>query len=166
MHKLRAISLICAGMFAGALASVGIQAYAEKNSSTLPLQEIRQFTSVFNAVKDYYVDEVEDRQLLQSAVEGMVSGLDPHSSYLDVDGFKDMNEATQGSFGGLGGRYEELVRVERGRGTRRDPCRGRQDPRGKVKTAYPPAPPGDIFCPCSLIPLYKRCGFGYNLLTE
>lgn len=102
MHKLRAISLICAGMFAGALASVGIQAYAEKNSSTLPLQEIRQFTSVFNAVKDYYVDEVEDRQLLQSAVEGMVSGLDPHSSYLDVDGFKDMNEATQGSFGGLG----------------------------------------------------------------
>lgn len=102
MHKLRAISLICAGMFAGAVASVGIQAYAEKNSPTLPLQEIRQFTSVFNAVKDYYVDEVEDRQLLQSAVEGMVSGLDPHSSYLDVEGFKDMNEATQGSFGGLG----------------------------------------------------------------
>ena len=51
------------------------------------------------------------------------------------------------------------------RGTRRDPCRGRQDPRRKVKTVYPPAPPGDIFCPCSLRPLYKRRGFGYNLFT-
>ncbi len=102
MHKLRAISLLCAGMLAGALATVGIEACAEKSASSLPLLEVRQFTSVFNAVKDYYVDPVEDRELLQSAIEGMVSGLDPHSSFLDNKGFQDLNESTHGSFGGLG----------------------------------------------------------------
>lgn len=101
--KLRLISLFVAGACAGVLASVGFQAYAEKNSADeLPLQEIRQFTSVFNAVKDYYVDDVSDKELLEFAVEGMVSGLDPHSSFLDPEGFEDMNEATHGAFGGLG----------------------------------------------------------------
>ena len=52
--------------------------------------------------KDFYVDDVSDAKLLQSAVDGMVSGLDPHSSFLDVEGYKDMTESTQGSFGGLG----------------------------------------------------------------
>lgn len=101
--KLRLLSLFVAGACAGVLASVGFQAYAEKNSADeLPLQEIRQFTSVFNAVKDYYVDDVSDKELLEFAVEGMVSGLDPHSSFLDPEGFEDMNEATHGAFGGLG----------------------------------------------------------------
>ena len=101
--KLRLLSLFVAGACAGVLASVGFQAYAEKNSADeLPLQEIRQFTSVFNAVKDYYVDDVSDKELLEFAVEGMVSGLDPHSSFLDPEGFADMNEATHGAFGGLG----------------------------------------------------------------
>ncbi len=101
--KLRLLSLFVAGACAGVLASVGFQAYAEKNTAEgLPLQEIRQFTSVFNAVKDYYVDEVSDKELLEFAVEGMVSGLDPHSNFLDPKGFEDMNEATHGAFGGLG----------------------------------------------------------------
>lgn len=98
--KLRLLSLFVAGACAGVLASVGFQAYAEKSTAEgLPLQEIRQFTSVFNAVKDYYVDEVSDKELLEFAVEGMVSGLDPHSNFLDPKGFEDMNEATHGAFG-------------------------------------------------------------------
>ena len=88
--------------WSNALGSVGLQACAENKVLDLPLQEIRQFTSVFNAVKDYYVEDVADNKLLQLAVEGMVSGLDPHSNFLDVEGFKDMNESTQGAFGGLG----------------------------------------------------------------
>lgn len=102
IKHIRSATLIGIGAVAGILCSVGLQAFAEKQTTTLPLQEIRQFTSVFNAVKDYYVDPVDDRKLLQSAVEGMVSGLDPHSNFLDVEGFKDLNEATQGAFGGLG----------------------------------------------------------------
>ena len=102
MTTFRSLALVGAGLCAGVLSTIGIDAYAEKQSSSLPLMEIRQFTSAFNAIKDYYVDDVSDAKLLQSAVEGMVSGLDPHSSFLDVKGFKDMNESTQGSFGGLG----------------------------------------------------------------
>ena len=103
MHKLRSVTLLCAGICAGVLSTVGITAYAEKQSAApLPLAEIRQFTSAFNAIKDFYVDDVSDAKLLQSAVDGMVSGLDPHSSFLDVEGYKDMTESTQGSFGGLG----------------------------------------------------------------
>lgn len=101
--KLRLLSLFVAGACAGMLATTGFQAFAGKTADEgLPLQEIRQFTSVFNAVKDYYVDEISDRELLELAVEGMVSGLDPHSNFLDSKGFKDMNEATHGAFGGLG----------------------------------------------------------------
>ena len=101
--KLRLLSLFVAGALAGALATTGMQVYADKQAeTTLPLMEVRQFTSVFNAVKDYYVDEVSDKELLELAVEGMVSGLDPHSSFLDPEGFEDMSEATHGSFGGLG----------------------------------------------------------------
>lgn len=102
MLKLRSISLVVAGAFAGVLLSMGIQAYAEKNASTVPLDDIQQFSTVFNAVKDYYVDQVPDSKLLEYAVEGMVSGLDPHSEFLDIKGYKALSEATQGSFGGLG----------------------------------------------------------------
>lgn len=103
MAKLRALTLVGFGAIAGAIASIGLQAWAEKQpAEPLPIQEIRQFTSVFNAVKDYYVDPVTDKELLQSAVEGMVSGLDPHSNFLDQEGFEDMNESTHGAFGGLG----------------------------------------------------------------
>lgn len=102
MKNLRSITLLGAGLCAGILSTVGMTAYAEKKTDPLPLMEIRQFTSAFNAIKDYYVDDVTDAKLLQSALEGMVSGLDPHSNFLDVEGYKDMAESTQGSFGGLG----------------------------------------------------------------
>lgn len=102
IQHFRALTLVGIGAVAGVLSSVGLQAYAEKKTLDLPLQEIRQFTSVFNAVKDFYVEDVSDNKLLQLAVEGMVSGLDPHSNFLDAEGFKDMSESTQGAFGGLG----------------------------------------------------------------
>ncbi len=101
--QFRALPYIGAGLCAGILASAGLQVWAGKSpAEPLPLQEIRQFTSVFNAVKDYYVDDVADKVLLQSAISVMVSGLDPHSSFLDQKDFEDMNESTHGAFGGLG----------------------------------------------------------------
>ncbi|MEJ0046532.1 MAG: PDZ domain-containing protein [Rhodospirillales bacterium] len=68
----------------------------------LPIEELRSFTEVFSAIKQAYVEPVEDKKLITEAINGMLSGLDPHSAYLDVDGFKELTIGTQGEFGGLG----------------------------------------------------------------
>ncbi|ROR98877.1 carboxyl-terminal processing protease [Sinobacterium caligoides] len=68
----------------------------------LPLEELRIFTDVFNQIRVAYVDEVDDKTLLKNAVKGMLSGLDPHSAYLDASTFDDLKESTSGEFGGLG----------------------------------------------------------------
>ena len=101
MSKIKSAVLLGIGATAGLLISVGFQAYAGKEP-VLPLEDVRQFSNTFQAVKSFYVDDVSDKKLLQSAVEGMVSGLDPHSNFLDTKGYKDLNESTEGSFGGLG----------------------------------------------------------------
>ena len=68
----------------------------------LPVEELRAFADVFNAVKQGYVEPVEDKKLITQAISGMLAGLDPHSAYLDADAFKDLQVGTQGEFGGLG----------------------------------------------------------------
>ncbi|NLW05934.1 MAG: S41 family peptidase [Pseudomonadaceae bacterium] len=68
----------------------------------LPLDELRSFAEVYERIKQAYVHEVDDRELLESAIKGMLSGLDPHSAYLAPEAFKDLRESTQGEFGGLG----------------------------------------------------------------
>jgi carboxyl-terminal processing protease len=100
-RKFRAAGLIATGAVAGVLLSVGITAVAQ-HGTPLPLDELRQLSSVFNAIKDNYVEPVDDKTLINNAISGMVSNLDPHSAYLDADAFKDMQTSTQGEFGGLG----------------------------------------------------------------
>ena len=68
----------------------------------LPISELRTFTEVFSRIKSDYVVPVDDKKLLQDAVQGMLAGLDPHSSYLDPEGFKEIRVGTEGEFGGLG----------------------------------------------------------------
>ena len=68
----------------------------------LPLDDLRKFTEVFERIKRGYVEEVSDRKLLNKAIKGMLSGLDPHSAYLEPEAFKDLRESTSGEFGGLG----------------------------------------------------------------
>jgi len=113
--RLRTFSLIGTGALAGIAISLGISAYAFRDSrGPIPLEEIRQFTDVFAAVKANYVEPVEDKRLMQEAISGMLSGLDPHSAFLDGDAFKDLQAGTQGEFGGLGievGAEEGAVRV-------------------------------------------------------
>lgn len=60
------------------------------------------FGNVFERVRAQYVDEVSDKELIEYAINGMLSSLDPHSAYLNVEDFKDMREQTKGEFGGLG----------------------------------------------------------------
>jgi carboxyl-terminal processing protease len=103
--SLKNIGLISTGVLAGVLLSLGITATAQRASdgrSPLPIDEIRQFTDVFGAIKSSYVEPVDDKKLITEAINGMVSGLDPHSAYLDEKAFKDLREQTVGKFGGLG----------------------------------------------------------------
>lgn len=72
------------------------------SNGKLPLQELRTFADVFNQIRLSYVEEVDDKQLLEYAIRGMLSGLDPHSTYLDTDSFDDLQISTSGEFGGLG----------------------------------------------------------------
>ena len=103
MGKLKPLGLISIGAIAGILVSIGLTAVAQRETrSTLPLDELRQFTDVFGAIKSNYVENVEDKKLITEAISGMLTGLDPHSAYLDADAFKELQVGTQGEFGGLG----------------------------------------------------------------
>ncbi|WP_288106809.1 S41 family peptidase, partial [Limnobacter sp.] len=102
-HKVRQISLVSVGLVAGVCVSIGISAVAQKQpSDPLPLSELREFTEVYGAIKNFYVEPVTDQKLFEGAISGMVSNLDPHSAYLDQDAFKELRVGTQGQFGGLG----------------------------------------------------------------
>ncbi|MCP5110980.1 MAG: S41 family peptidase, partial [bacterium] len=68
----------------------------------LPLKQLRPFAASFGRIKSDYVEEVEDKVLLEHAIRGMLSGLDPHSSYLDAEEYKELRVGTRGEFGGLG----------------------------------------------------------------
>src|ERR1044071_2066830 len=103
MQKLRSIGFILVGAIAGVLISLNFQAIAERATrSALPIEELRPFTEVFGAIKTNYVEPVEDKKLITEAINGMLTGLDPHSSYLDAEAFKELQVGTQGQFGGLG----------------------------------------------------------------
>ena len=80
----------------------------------LPLNELRIFAEAFNRVSAAYVEEIDDRALLDSAIKGMLSQLDPHSAYLDRESFSELQETTTGNYGGLGlevGQEDGLVKV-------------------------------------------------------
>ena len=103
MSKIRNIGLIALGVVAGVLLSLNFQAIADRAArGPLPVDELRAFTEVFGAIKQNYVEPVEDKKLITEAINGMLAGLDPHSAYLDADAFKELQVGTQGQFGGLG----------------------------------------------------------------
>jgi carboxyl-terminal processing protease len=101
--KLKQFSLVMTGVVAGVILSLNFPANADKPAQQpLPVEELRAFADVFNAIKRGYVEPVEDKKLVTQAISGMLSGLDPHSAYLDADALKELQVGTQGEFGGLG----------------------------------------------------------------
>ena len=70
--------------------------------SRLPLRELRSFTQVFEQIRQGYIEKVEDRQLLENAISGMLLELDPHSAYLSKQDYQNLQENTSGYYGGLG----------------------------------------------------------------
>jgi len=72
------------------------------NKAPLPLDELRTFAEVLDRIKAAYVEPVDDKTLLENAIKGMLSNLDPHSAYLGPEDFAELQESTSGEFGGLG----------------------------------------------------------------
>ncbi len=101
--KLEKFTLILSGAIIGILISINLPVFADKTKSTnLPIDELRTFAEVFGKIKSDYVEPIEDKKLINEALNGMLSGLDPHSTFLDKDDFKDLQQGTSGEFGGLG----------------------------------------------------------------
>ena len=114
-RRFKEYGLIGVGLVAGVLVSLNFSAVASKDTPLpLPVEELRAFSEVFGRIKSDYVEPVSDKKLITEAINGMLSGLDPHSAYLDAEGFKELQTSTQGEFGGLGievGMEDGLVKV-------------------------------------------------------
>ena len=99
----RTFLYVAIGCALGLTLAVGQGVFAERSDGgTLPLEDLRTFTEVFAKIKSDYVEPVEDKMLLESAIRGMLTGLDPHSAYLVPEDYEDLQAGTSGEFGGLG----------------------------------------------------------------
>ena len=79
-----------------------IQAKETQETSRLPLEELRHFTQTFERIRQEYIEEVDDKKLLEMSIKGLLGSLDPHSEYLDEQAFSLLEEHSSGEFGGLG----------------------------------------------------------------
>jgi carboxyl-terminal processing protease len=68
----------------------------------LPIEEVRLFAEALEAIRTAYVSDIDDRTLIDYAIRGMLAGLDPHSAYLSADDYDNLQDSTEGEFGGLG----------------------------------------------------------------
>ncbi|WP_268799110.1 S41 family peptidase [Pseudomonas huanghezhanensis] len=91
-----------AGAAPAATPAASPAATAPNLKAPLPLDELRTFAEVMDRIKAAYVEPVDDKTLLENAIKGMLSNLDPHSAYLGPEDFQELQESTSGEFGGLG----------------------------------------------------------------
>jgi len=109
-HSLRTVAAIAFGTVFGLSIALTHGVLAERSdeettkieATGLPVEDLQTFVEILTRVQDGYVEDVTDSQLLENAIRGMLSGLDPHSAYLDAQEFEDITASTQGQFGGLG----------------------------------------------------------------
>ena len=104
----RTLIALCAGAVFGFSGAIAGDVRAEHRedlpnaSATLPWEQARLFAEVYERIKREYVDEVDDKALMEKAIRGMVAALDPHSAYLDTDEFEEIRLSTMGSYPGVG----------------------------------------------------------------
>ena len=104
-HLFRLTALVLATTLLGSQAAQATPDLATEtisDSAPLPLDDLRTFAEVMDRIKSAYVEPVSDKTLLENAIKGMLSNLDPHSAYLEPEAFRDLQESTSGEFGGLG----------------------------------------------------------------
>lgn len=92
---------VAGGTLLGMVLTFALPVSAQRDNS-VALEEIQAFTEVMNRIKRSYVNEVDDKTLIDNAIRGMVSGLDPHSAYFSSEELEDFKVSTTGKFGGLG----------------------------------------------------------------
>ena len=112
--KMKVAGWVVVGAVAGAMTTMGLQATARNSLGQLPLEDMQQLAAVFDVVKNSYVEPVDEKKLIKDAISGMVSGLDPHSQYLEGKAFSEFRESVSGKFVGVGieiGMEDGLVKV-------------------------------------------------------
>lgn len=98
----KTLAVLGLGMSLGLGLSLTSGVFATKQPADLPLDELQSFVEILNRVQSDYVEDIGDDALLENAIRGMLSGLDPHSAYLDPEEYKEVTVSTSGKFGGLG----------------------------------------------------------------
>lgn len=106
MNMMKLINNLLISLVASLWANLSYAEQAEEltpsSETPLPIEQIRNFSEIFTIIKQSYVEDVTDEELLDYAIVGMLQGLDPHSLYYKEEDFTDLNESTKGRFGGLG----------------------------------------------------------------
>lgn len=101
--KFRTGLVLAIGFVLGALVSVTHGVFAERSTGTeLPYEQARMLAEVLERVKDNYVEEKGDQELMEEAIRGLLKGLDDHSNFMDAEEYRQMRESTSGRFGGVG----------------------------------------------------------------
>lgn len=101
----RLVTGILAGTVVGVATSLSLNVFAFKQNNDdveLPLPQLQKFTEVYARVKQDYVETPDSKEMMNNAIRGMLTGLDPHSDYLDEEAYKELQVGTTGEFGGLG----------------------------------------------------------------
>src|SRR5512142_2419439 len=99
---MKRLGLVALGMGLGFITAVGLLPQAQGANNTNIYKQFDLFSDAYEKVRENYVRPVQDSELMNGAIEGMVSSLDPHSSYMDPKAFADMQIQTKGEFGGVG----------------------------------------------------------------
>lgn len=109
MLKKKSIFILFLGIMLGVFVSTCGSVFADRDNGevstdteALPFEDLRTFTEIFGRIKRDYVEPVSDKKLLEDAIRGMLTGLDPHSAYLIAEEYQELKEGTTGQFGGLG----------------------------------------------------------------
>jgi carboxyl-terminal processing protease len=92
-----------------AASSASMPAVASSSADTVDLDDVRNFSRAYEVVRQAYVEKVDNKTLMKAAITGMLSGLDPHSEYLDKEGLTQLTEETTGQYSGLG---IEVIQVD------------------------------------------------------
>jgi carboxyl-terminal processing protease len=106
MLRQRKLLILFFGVVLGISISIGGSALAEREAASdvnsIPFEGLKTFSEVYGRIRQDYVEPVTDSKLLEDAIRGMLTGLDPHSAYLDQEQYNELKVGTTGQFGGLG----------------------------------------------------------------
>lgn len=94
--------ILLSGFLVASASAADPTSEAPASEARLPLEELQLFAQIFDQVRNAYVEELDDRELLEKAITGLLGELDPHSAFLQEDSYSELKEHTTGEFGGLG----------------------------------------------------------------